>query len=184
MVPRIRIRIHTKMSCVCEQFIHSQVLRSTYFLQQNSQIGWVYINRSQTPECGNVAGQFLFWEYLRFFAIFSIGSLQCRDFVIFKSFNLHGPSSHLRHVVMSTVGSPRQIFLLFFMQERKAAERTKREEEKSAVSSSAAAGQSVCPDPKVDIVTQVTWQRHCPLASGSFSPLADRKIKELRLSIC
>jgi hypothetical protein len=40
-------------SCVCEQFIYSQV-RSTYFLQQKRQIdrGNTYINRSQTQECG------------------------------------------------------------------------------------------------------------------------------------
>ncbi len=41
-------------SCVYERFISPQD-RSTYFLQQNRQIdrGNMYINRSQTHECGN-----------------------------------------------------------------------------------------------------------------------------------
>jgi hypothetical protein len=52
------------------------------------------------------------------------------------------------------------------------------------VSSSAASGQSFCPDPKVGIVTQGIWWSHCRLASGSFSPLAGKRINELRLSIC
>ncbi len=48
----VLIAIH---SCVCERFIYSQN-RSTYFLQQNRQTdsdNKLYINRSQTHECGN-----------------------------------------------------------------------------------------------------------------------------------
>ncbi len=54
--------------------------RSTYFLQQNRQTdgGNIYVNRSQTHECGNWdCGREIPFRGIYLFRIFGVGSLQC-----------------------------------------------------------------------------------------------------------